>query len=152
MDNSTEVLSEALGLPVPSEIENEIKDGGYGKYLSVMETLKKAFPECQPYEINMFLYLQKSGRLINAESKFFQIDTIVNRTDYWDNFKENNWVYTSGPGSGKTWGEEVYDRKYHLIKPRRGDILLIRTGRQKKGRAIGIVQKNDYAESGFKRK
>ena len=147
VDNSTEVLSEALGLPVQSEIENEIKDGGYGKYLSVMETLKKAFPECQPYEINMFLYLQKSERITN--SKIFQIDTIVNRTDYWDNFKENNWVYTSGPGSGKTWGEEVYDRKYHLIKPRRGDILLIRTGRQKKGRAIGIVQKNDYAESGL---
>ncbi|MYF73467.1 MAG: AAA domain-containing protein, partial [Gemmatimonadetes bacterium] len=57
-------------------------------------------------------------------------------------------VYTRGPGSGKTWGEEVYDRKYHLIKPRRGDIILVRTGKQK-GRAIGIVQKNDYAESGL---
>ena len=118
------------------------------KYQSRLKEFKDAFPECQPYEINMFLYLQKSGRLINAESKFFQIDTIVNRTDYWDNFKENNWVYTSGPGSGKTWGEEVYDRKYHLIKPRRGDIILVRTGKQK-GRAIGIVQKNDYAESGL---
>ena len=104
VDNSTEVLSEALGLPALSKIENEIKDGGYEKYLSVLKKIKKAFPGCQPYEINMFLYLQKSGQINN--SKIFQIDTIVNRTDSWDDFKENNWVYTSGPGSGKPWEKQ----------------------------------------------
>ena len=147
VDNSTEVLSEALGLPALSKIENEIKDGGYEKYLSVLKKIKKAFPGCQPYEINMFLYLQKSGQINN--SKIFQIDTIVNRTDSWDDFKENNWVYTSGPGSGKPWGETGDPRKYHLTKPKRGDIILVRTGRQKKGRAIGLMLKNDYAESGL---
>ena len=148
VDDTTSYSAEALGLP--AEIEKEImKDGGYGKYLSVMETLKKAFSECQPYEINMFLYLQKSERITN--SKIFQIDTIIDRIDYWDDFKKNNWVYTRGPGSGKTWGEEVYDRKYHLTEPKRGDIILVRTGKQKKGRAIGIVEKNDYAESGLKK-
>ena len=146
VDDTTFYSAEALGLP--AQIEKEImKDGGYGKYLSVMETLKRAFPECQPYEINMFLYLQKSERITN--SKIFQIDTIIDRSDYWDDFKGNNWVYTSGPGSGKTWGETGDPRKYHLTKPKRGDIILVRTGRQKKGRAIGIVQKNDYAESGL---
>ena len=146
VDDTTFYSAEALGLP--EEIEREImKEGGYGKYLSVMETLKKAFPECQPYEINMFLYLQKSEQITN--SKTFQIDTIVNRTDYWDDFKENNWVYTSGPGSGKMWGETGEPRKYHLTKPKRGDIILVRTGRQKKGRAIGIMLKNAYAESGL---
>lgn len=147
VDNSTEVLSEALGLPALSKIENEIKDGGYEKYLSVLKKIKKAFPGCQPYEINMFLYLQKSGQINN--SKIFQIDTIVNRTDSWDDFKENNWVYTSGPGSGKPWGETGDPRKYHLTKPKRGDIILVRTGMQKKGRAIGLMLKNDYAESGL---
>ena len=44
----------------------------------------------------MFLYLQKSEQITN--SKFFQIDTIVNGTDYWEDFKENNWVYTSEEG------------------------------------------------------
>ena len=146
VDDTTFYSAEALGLP--AEIEKEImKDGGYGKYLSVMETLKRAFPECQPYEINIFLYLQKSEQITN--SKIFQIDTIIDRSDYWDDFKGNNWVYTSGPGSGKTWGETGDPRKYHLTKPKRGDIILVRTGRQKKGRAIGIVQKNDYAESGL---
>ena len=148
VDNPTEVLSEALGLPALDTIQEEIKNGGYEKYLSVLKKIKKAFPECQPYEINMFLYLQKAKKIINAESKFFQIDTKIDRSYYWSDFKENNWVYTRGPGSGKTWGKEVYDRKYHLIKPRRGDIILVRTGKQK-GRAIGIVQKNDYDESGL---
>ena len=148
VENPTKVLSEALGLPALRKIEKEIKNGGYEKYLSVLKKIKKAFPECQPYEINMFLYLQKAKEIINAESKFFQIDTKIDRSYYWRDFKKNNWVYTGGPGSGKTWGEEVYDRKYHLEKPGRGDIILVKTGKQK-GRAIGIVQKNDYAESGL---
>ena len=140
-------LADALGLPVLSKIENEIKKtGGYGVYRSVLKKLREAFPECQPYEINMFLYLQESEQITN--SKIFQISTNVygdRRTDYWADFKENNWIYTGGPGSGKSWGEEG---KYPLTEPARGDIILVRTGRQK-GRAIGIVLKNDYAESGL---
>ena len=116
------------------------------KYQSRLKEFKDAFPECQPYEINMFLYLQKSGRLINAESKFFQIDTIIDRSDYWDDFKKNNWVYTTRkPGA---WEALWVERKYHLTKPKRGDIILVRMGRQR-GRAIGIVQRNDYDESGL---
>ena len=145
VDGSIGVLSKALDLP--AQIEKEImKDGGYEDYISVQETLKKAFPGCQPYEINMFLYLQKSEQITN--SKIFQISTYVDgddTTDYWDDFKKNNWVYTGGPGSGKSWGEEG---EYPLTEPTRGDIILVRTGR-KRGRAIGIVLKNDYAESGL---
>ena len=117
------------------------------KYQSRLKEFKDAFPGCQPYEINMFLYLQKSGRLINAESKFFQINTRVynDEHDYWKDFMKNNWIYTGGPGSGKSWGEEG---KYPLTEPARGDIILVRTGRQK-GRAVGIVQRNDYVESGL---
>ena len=146
VDNSTEVLSEVLDLPALSEIIKKInKDDGYEEYQSLLKKLKKAFPGCQPYEINMFLYLQKSGRLINAESKFFQIDTIIDRSDYWDDFKKNNWVYTRRPRAWEVWWEEW---KYHLTKPKRGDIILVRMGRQR-GRAIGIVQRNDYDESGL---
>ena len=46
-------------------------------------------------------------------------------------------------------GETGDPRKYHLTKPKQGDIILVRTGRQKKGRAIGLMLKNDYAESGL---
>ncbi len=148
LDSFTGVLPEALDLPAQSEIENEIKkQDGYGKYQSHLKKFQDAFPGCQPYEINMFLYLQKSGRLINAESKFFQIDTLIDidRSDYWDDFKKNNWVYTRRPGPEMSWGEEW---KYHLTKPKRGDIILVRTERQR-GRAVGIVQRNDYDESGL---
>ncbi len=152
LDSFTGVLSEALDLPAQSEIENEIKkQDGYGKYQSHLKKFQDAFPGCQPYEINMFLYLQKSGRLINAESEFFQIDTLIDidRSDYWDDFKKNNWVYTRRPGPEMSRGEEWMS---HLTKPKRGDIILVRTGRQRgraRGRAIGIVQRNDYDESGL---
>ena len=137
VDNSTEVLSEALGLPVPSEIKNEIKDGGYEEYWSVLEKLKEAFPGCQPYEINMFLYLQKAGQ-IKVSDNFFQISTDVddNKKDHWNDFEKNNWVYTNTnhiPYFG--WRDS-----------KRGDIILVRMG-QKEGRAIGIVQENNYNES-----
>ncbi len=144
-DDTTFHLSEALGLPEWRKIEKEImKDGGYEKYLSVLKKIKKAFPGCQPYEINMFLDRQKSGQ-ITVSNNFFQISTNAygdNKGDYWDkiddNFKDNNWVYTGG-GGGK--------RKYPLNVPMKGDIILVRTRRQI-GRAIGIVYENDYGKLG----
>ena len=148
VDSSLADLSEALHLPVPAEIES----AGYAAYRSLLEKVRNAFPRCQPYEINMFLYLQKSGSIVVSDT-FYQISTYVNDPDggdYWENrdgsFKENNWVYTGGPGSGKTWQEEKGG--YPLTEPERGDIILVRTGRQR-GRAIGIVHKNDYIKSGM---
>ena len=61
------------------------------------------------------------------------------------NFKENNWVYTGGPGSGKTWGEKgglSSDRTRLAVISCSSETGL------RKGRAIGIVQKNDYAKLG----
>ena len=114
VDNLIEVLSKALGLPAPSKIENEIKDGGYEKYLSVLKKIKKVFPGCQPYEINMFLDRQKSGE-IKVSDNFFHINTNVydNRTDYWDDFKENNRVYTGGSGGAtkNNWEPKQKDGK-----------------------------------------
>ena len=140
-DKTTFRLSEALGLPTWPKIEKEIEDGGYEKYQSLLKEIKEVFPECQPYEINLFLWMQGSGR-IKVSNNFFHISTNVynDRKDYWDssadenlNFKKNNYVYTGGL--------DYPD----LITPAIGDIVLVRTGIQK-GRAIGVVQKNDYAE------
>ena len=151
VDDITFHLSEALSLPVLSIVRKEIKqDGGYEEYLRVLDKLKNAFPECQPYDINMFLWLQKTGK-IKVSNSFFQISTNVynDGNDYWDNpewknFKGNNYVYTGGPGA---------KRKYPLEVPMAGDIILVRMGKggQEKnaiGKAIGIVYKNDYANDG----
>ena len=137
-------LSEALSLPGLSIIKKKIKqDGGYEEYLRVLGKLKNAFPECQPYEINMFLWLQQDGKGINAGSDFFHVSTQAyghGEGDYWEgrgeSFKENNWVYTGGPGEKK---------EYPLNVPKQGDIILVRTGLSE-GKAIGVVYKNDYAD------
>ena len=152
VDNITDDLSEALDLRRPSELQREInKSGDFEEYHIFLQKLNGAFPGCKPHEINMFLYLHGSGK-IQVSDRFYQISTFVfdpKGGDYWDNgadsFEENNWVYTGGPGPGKSWDE---DGSYPLTKPARGDIILVRTGRQR-GRAIGIVHKNDYVKSGM---
>ena len=137
-----------------SDIKDRIRDGGYGEYRRALDKLKGAFPGCQPYEINMFLWIQQSRRKgINADSKFFQVSTNAHgpsEGDHWEKFKKNNHVYTGGPQSGKSWGESPDEgkRRYPLTEPEQGDIILVRTGISK-GRAIGMVYKNDYAELGL---
>ena len=129
-----------------SDIKKKIRGGGYEEYRRALDMLKGTFPGCQPCEINMFLRLQQDGRGINAGSNFFQISTKAHGDkdpDHWDNFKETNYVYTGGPGSGKSWEEEG---SYPLTETKRGDIILVRTG-VSTGRAIGIVYQNDYAET-----
>ena len=83
-----------------------------------------------------------------------------------NSFKENNWVFVGGPGGKTSWKEikeeslswkDVISRAkertskepYPLCptptkpSPRRGDIVLVRSG-QKKGKGIGVVLENDY--------
>ena len=152
VDSASPDLFDALSLPTPSSIES----GGYETYRSFFERLKRAFPGCEPYEINMFLYLTKpkTPDRIQVSGNCYHISTYVNDPeggDYWeereDSFKVNNWVYTGGPGSGKSWGEEG---NYPLDEATKGDIILVRTG-LRRGRAIGVVQKNDYAVLGKNR-
>ena len=132
VDTSSADLSQTLDLPTPSEIES----GGYETYRSFLDRVKRAFPGCQPYEINMLLYMQKSGSIVVSDN-FYQISTNVmdDGEDYWDDFEENNRVYTGG-------GQ--YRR---LTEPNTGDVVLVRRGILT-GKAIGVVYKNDYREYG----
>ena len=88
------------------------------------------------------------------------------------NFKENNWVFVGGPGGGIGMGWGIVEKEslswediknaikeekpgsspYPLcddpqrrdkVFPKRGDIILVRTGRAK-GKAIGVVLENGY--------
>ena len=112
-----------------------------------MERIKKTFPECECYEINMFSYLWKNKVMPVKFDSCYQVSTNVYDTgeDHWEDFDRNNWVYTGGPGSGKPWpaqGGPTRKYRYSLNAPVRGDIVLVRYGH--KGRGIGIVYKNDY--------
>ncbi len=148
VDITSADLSEALDLPTASDI----KIGGYATYRTFLEKATNAFPGCQPYEINMFLYMQKSGSIVISDN-FYQVSTQVmghNEGDYWDDgeekFNDNYWVYTGGAGD---------EKPYPLTDPKQGDVILVRTGRIKGkaiGRAIGVVYQNDYVPDGWNQK
>ena len=133
-------------LPHHPELKGDVKN--YEDYLHRMETLRRLFPGCSPYEINIFLDTQKRKEkpLISKNTKFFQISTNVDNddTDYWEQtgslendylFNENHYVYTG--------------RKYpSLKKPKRGDVVLVHY-RSREGRAIGVVEENEYHPDGW---
>ena len=109
---------------------------GLAEYGSLIERVRKAFPGCRPYEVNLFSYLQSSRHLGVNASSCFQISTNVydDGSDHWEQFEGGNWVYTGGPGD---------KRKYPLSEATRGDVVLVRFGRNE-GRGIGVVYRNDY--------
>ena len=122
----------------------------YGGYVRQAEALRRFFPGCGPYEINIFLETQGKNPLVSKETDFFQISTNAynDDTDYWQQtgeleedylFNENHYVYT---------GDEGGNRKYPLNKPKRGDVVLVRYG-PREGRAIGVVAENEYHPDGW---
>ena len=144
---ATETWSRYMLGTRPGQIEKRIRNAGYDEYLSIISEVKASFPECYPYEINFFLYLQSSkDGLISAHSEEFQVSTNAynDGTDHWEwdgdefSFKENSYIYTGGPGN---------KIKYLLTEPKRGDIVFVRFGLQH-GKAIGIIQRNEYEERG----
>ena len=109
-------------------------------YSHIRRQVKDIFQDCEFYEIyRACSILRKSGK---STRNFFQVSTQAHgegEGDFWNDFEENSWVYTGGAGSNKP---------YPLEEPGPGDIILVRTG-ERRGRAIGIVEKNDYADNGY---
>ena len=119
------------------------------RYREELRRIRDAFPGCAPYEINLFAYLRHTDK-ITVSRRVFQVSTNVHgdKNDYWEDFQQNNWVYTSGPSSQVDWDEPKphgVGFEYPLHEPRPGDVVLVRTGVQT-GRGIGVVYKNDYRE------
>ena len=128
----------------------------YGGYVRQAETLRRFFPGCDAYEINIFLITQDKDPLISKKTDFFQISTRAygfekDSPDYWEQtgeleedllFNENHYVYTGYDGG---------NRKYRLQDPKRGDVILVRC-RPMEGRAIGIVAENGYSSDGWSEK
>lgn len=131
-------------------IEGRIRSRGYTEYASIQAEMCRHFPKCHLYEIDRFLYLQHKNRqykepLLNKKPTIFQVNTHVygeQKGDHWAHFESENTVFTGGPTSetGKT--------VYPLGRPKRGDVVVVRTG-AKRGRGIGVVVKNDFNDKGW---
>ena len=120
-------------------------------YSDRLQATMAAFPECRPYEINLFGYEvgKKTDPLKVNSRQRYQISTRVygGDEDRWDDFESNNWGYTGGPGSRLNWEAELPEaggRMYPLAEPVPGDILLVRSANR--GHGIGIVYRNDYSQ------
>ena len=119
----------------------------WAQYVDEMGRIRTAFPGCQPYEINVIGFLWTSGRLSREDNRWYQIGT---SDDEWRGFRDNHWIHRGGlgdvhrPGAG----EVLPDPKpgYRIDKPKRGDVVLVRSGTQE-GRGIGIVYRNAYREA-----
>ena len=112
----------------------------FDEYKSLIELLRKAFPGCNLFEINLFAYLRSTSLTIRP-GYCFQISTNVNNKaqDHWSDFNDGNHVFTGGPGQ---------TRQYPLGKPEPGDVVLIRYGRWE-GRGVAVVHRNDYRDGGW---
>ena len=135
---------------LPANGGTDLKRWGHEEYVSAMDDAKRTFPECRAYEINAFVWFQymSGSPLITADSRYFQVSTRAYEADRWTDFERSCAVYTDAirPGGPVgSWSDPSRD-PYPLAEPSRGDVILVRTGF--KGRAIGVVHSNDYAEPG----
>ena len=109
------------------------------EYAGLLDRLKVAFPGCCLFEINLVAYLKLTLGMF--PKNYFQISTNAyeDGVDRWPDFRDNNHVYTGGPGK---------DNPYPLDQPKEGDVVLVRYGREE-GRGVGVVYRNDYRDGGW---
>ena len=110
----------------------------WNNYLNCIEELRSKFGDCELYEINHLIFLISKGTISFQSPTFFQLSTNAfdNDRDYWDEFKENSYVYFGGQSS---------NRQYKFNAPSTGDVLLVRKG-QHDSKGIGVVLQNEYTE------
>ena len=106
-------------------------------YKEEIERVSSQFPNCEMFEINMFVYLVSAQHLKLDNQRVFQVSSSIHEDgiDHWDEFRENNYVYA---------GNEQQFTQDH-IDADRGDILLARHG-QRDSLGIGVVYENEYRE------
>ena len=115
-------------------------------YVDEMGKVRAAFPDCQPYEINVIGYLWTSGEFPRKGNRWYQIGT---GEDGWPDFRNNHCVHLDGQGDMDRPAEgeilPAFKQDDGFDEPEPGDVVLVRTGTQE-GRGIGIVYRNDYGE------
>lgn len=134
-------------LPTSTNIGKEINNIGLARYEELLEFYKEKFPNCYPYEVNLFLSQFTGKEKQHALKKnFCQISTMVDgqkHDDYYDDFVRNNEVRAGSSGDHKTRGGE-----YPLGKVFDGEIVIVRRG-TKNMAGIGVILNNEYLENGY---
>ena len=85
------------------------------RYREELRQIREAFPGCWPYEINLVAYLHNNNRPAIGGRQFFQVSTHLHEDDHdhWEDFRENNWVYTTERRSKKGWDDPPPDDVGH---------------------------------------
>jgi len=130
-----------------SGIVSRVKIEGIKVYLDVIDELRKTFPGCELYEINLLNVLVNSSEsdLLTISSKYCQISSWAygqNVEDFFNKFVEENGVWTGGPTS------QNGAKTYPLTNFKTGDIVLVRRGTKNLG-GIGIILDNEYISGGY---
>ncbi|QJD98318.1 AAA domain-containing protein [Mucilaginibacter robiniae] len=125
----------------------KISEVGLPAYLEAIDKLKRWFPGCRLYEINLLNWLINTSEpdKLMVEKKYAVISSYADgqeSNDQFDDFVAENAVWTGGPESRN--GHKVYP----LGKFDRGDIVLVRRGTVRLG-GIGIILRNGYLLSGW---
>ena len=127
------------------------KNVRWSRYQEELRRVRDVFPECWPYEINLFAYLQHKREITTNNQRCYQVSTNIdeNGDDCWEEFRNNNWVRTGERGPKMGWAEPKPGDKhleYPLSIPRPGDVVLVRHEGRLRGRGIGVVYRNDYSD------
>lgn len=139
-------------LPIP-ELANlrdsvsQIEANGFPAYKNAIDSLHKAFPGCNMYEINLLNVLlnEADENQLRISNKYCQVSSWVygqKDKDYFDEFVRKNAIWTGGEES--TNGAKVYP----VTEFSRGDIVLVRRGTKKLG-GIALVLYNEYIPDGY---
>ena len=76
----------------------------WSRYREELRRIRDGFPGCWPYEINLLAYLRHRGRITINNQQCYQVSTNVYESgDLWDDFRQNNWVYTGERGNEMGW-------------------------------------------------
>jgi hypothetical protein len=124
----------------------QIEEKGLEAYNDVIFILKSNFPGCYFYEINLLNYLLNTStqEQLRVSNTYCQVSSNAkgqNEGDYFDDFVNNNGVYT-----GSAFLNE--QTKYPLQDYKTGDVVLVRRGTKWLG-GIGIIINNEYIPNGY---
>jgi hypothetical protein len=125
----------------------QIDEKGISVYFDIIEELKRNFPGCELFEINLFNVLINSDESDRLElsNKYCQVSSYVagqKEEDHFPEFVKLNAVWTGDAAS--TSGAVTY----RVEDFSRGDLVLVRRGTRNLG-GIGVIVNNQYAGTGF---